>query len=490
VSGDASPGWWRFGGPVLGLAVFGLYAPTFGFDFVDLDDHTTLVNNAHAHSGLTLSSLWWALTNFHSGWWYPVTWLTHFATVSVFGMWPGGHHLVNALFHAANAALAVAVLRRFKASPAQALAIAAFSFLHPTRVESVAWVTERKDLVFVFFGLVTLLAWARYRERPSPSRMALVLAAYSASLMGKSTLVTLPLLLLLLDAWTLRLTRTTWKAQLLEKLPLLVLAALSSAVTLAAVRSAAGLQSLNALPFSERLLSIPVALVRYLGLTFVPLELCAYYPRAPIPPWQSVVSGAALVALAALLFALRRRLPHLALGFLWFALALAPTLGLAQAGGQFIADRYLYWPHLGLFAGLVLSVPTGLATRAAGRVTACAVAAVLALLTTFQLPMWRDSETLFRSTLELEPQNPFIQASLGLWLLKQNRPGEALEPLAKSAPAYPFGQSLYGLAQIEVGSFQDGLKSLDEASRRAPHDEGIARNVALGKERLEYLQRR
>lgn len=483
----AAERWERWGAAGLAALVLALYAPVLGFELVDLDDDTILPLNPHLAQGLTPRALWWALTGFYGGWWYPVTWLTHLVSVELFGAWAGGHHAVNALFHAANALLAVAVLRRFGLGPGQALAAAALAMLHPTRVESVAWVTERKDLVFVFFGLLALLAWARWQERPTPARYALALAAYAASLMGKSMLVTLPLLLLLLDAWTAKGVKIDWRAKVVEKLPLFALAAGSAVLTLLAARAADGLQPLSALPVSQRLAALPVALVQLLGLTFAPVELAAYYPRRTLGVADWAPALAACLAVVAALVALRKKAPHLGFGAGWLAISILPVSGLAQAGGQLTADRYLHWPHLGLFAALVLSVPRPLAARPAARLALLAVLATLAALTAFRLPVWRNSETLFQETLAAQPDSSFIQTSWGLWLLKHGRPAEAVAPLAKAAPGYPYAQSILGLALLESGNPESGRRELLQALERSPRDAGLQRNVALGLSRLSAL---
>lgn len=480
----AAARWERWGAAALAVAVLALYAPVLGFEFVELDDLTTVLHNPHLAQGLTPAALWWALTEFHGGWWYPVTWVTHLSSVELFGSWAGGHHAVNAVFHAASAALAVTVARRYGLSSGQALAAAALAMLHPTRVESVAWVTERKDVVFVFFGLLALLAWARWRERPSPGRYALVLAAYAASLMGKSMLVTFPLLLLLLDAWAAKGGKLDWRARLLEKLPLFALAAGSAVLTLLAARSADGIQPLSTLPVSQRLAALPVVLVQLLGLTFAPLELAAYYPRRHLGVGDWAPALAACLAIAAGLVALRRRARHLSFGAAWLAISILPVSGLAQAGGQLTADRYLYWPHLGLFAALVLTVPRPLAARPAARLGLALVLATFAALTAFRLPVWRSSEALFTETLAAQPDSSFIQTSWGLWLLKQGRAAEAVVPLAKAAPGYPYAQSILGLALLESGDPAGGRRALEEALERAPADQGLRRNVALGLSRL------
>jgi hypothetical protein len=468
-----------WGTAALAALVLGLYLPTLRYELVDLDDVTNLVNNPHVRGGLSLSALSWAFTSTWASWWYPLTWLTHLTAISLFGDWAGGHHLVNALFHAANAALAVMVFRRWGLSSWQSLAGAALTVFHPTRVESVAWVTERKDLVFVFFGLLTLLAYALYAERRTPLRYALVLLAYAGSLMGKSMLVSLPVLLLLLDVWQARGVR------LLEKLPMFALALGAGVMTVYAQRQAGAVQSLTQLTFPDRLAVLPLAYLKFLALTFWPIDLCAYYPRPEASAVAAVLGWVAALVLVGLLFALRKRAPSLLFGAAWFVISLAPVSGLAQVGGALAADRYLYWPHLGLFAGLVLAIPAAWMTRPALRIAAAAVVATLALLTTLQLPMWRDSETLFRSTLELEPNNPFMQTSLGLLLLKQGRAADAVAPLSLAAPRYPYGQSILGLALIDTGDLEGGRKALDEALARSPNDADLKRNVELGRARLQ-----
>ena len=260
----------------LGVAVALVYLPVLGFEFLPLDDASYITVNPHLAGGLDARTFAWAWTSTYFGWWHPMTWLSHLLDVSLYGGWAGGHHLTSALLHAVNSVLLVFVLRRFGVSPWRALVISALVMLHPTRVETVAWIAERKDVLSEALLLATCLVWQHHRLRPSVGRYALVCVVYTLALASKTMVVTLPVLLLLIDAWTRR--AEPWGKLVLEKVPLFVLAGLAGLSTVWAQHD------LGAMPpvttgLGERVAQVPIAWWLYLRSTFWPAELCPYHER-------------------------------------------------------------------------------------------------------------------------------------------------------------------------------------------------------------------
>ena len=339
--------------------VVAIYGQTLGYPFIAFDDPGYVSENAHVRAGLSWAGLCWALTTFAQSNWHPLTWLSLMLDAQLYGPRAGGFHLTNLLLHAANTLLLFAWLRRTTAALWPAAGTAFLFAAHPLHVESVAWVTERKDVLSTCFLCLTLLAYSRY-ARGGPGRWrayALALALYALGLMAKPMLVTLPPLLLLLDYWPLRrfppaAWRAHWPGLLREKLPFAVLMAASCVVTYQAQRRQA-VVSLEVLPAGWRLAAAVLGVGSYLQKTVWPLGLGIFYPYwYGVAWWRPAGWALGLVGLTAGALWRGRAQPYLAVGWLWFLGTLVPVIGLVQVGSQAVADRYLYVPHIGLFLAL------------------------------------------------------------------------------------------------------------------------------------------
>jgi tetratricopeptide (TPR) repeat protein len=418
-----------------------VYAPVLRHGFVNYDDNLYVSGNPVVRQGLTWEGLRWAWTAAVACNWHPVTMLSHMLDVELYGVRPGWHHLTNLLLHLANVVLLFEVLRRMTGATWRSAAVAALFAVHPLHVESVAWISERKDVLSGLFFLLTLGAWLRYVRRPAAGRYLLALLAFALGLLAKPMLITLPFVLLLLDVWPLgRLPlaampaaserterRRALRALLLEKLPFVVLAVAVSAVALYTQRGA--MASLAALPLRRRAANALVSYVVYLGKSLWPSRLAVIYPLPPsIPLWKAALAAALLAALTALALARLRRAPWLAVGWLWFAGMLAPVSGLVQVGRQAMADRYTYLPSIGLFIAVVWSahalaqaaLPGELPARGPGATRrallgagAAVVIAALALTARVQVGAWRDSLTLFRHAAAVTDGNYVAAFHLG-----------------------------------------------------------------------------
>lgn len=436
------------------IATLTVYGQVINHQFISLDDDLYILNNPRVTSGLTWEGMRWAFTTFHAANWHPLTWLSHMLDSQLFGLAPGGHHLMNALIHAINTALLYYVVRRLTGARWQSAMVAALFALHPLHVESVAWAAERKDTLSACFGLLALLAYARYAEAVSLKRYAVVAVMFALSLMAKPMLVTLPFALLLLDYWPLG--RLAWKPMdgikslpksllplVREKLLLLALSAASSVITYMAQSRGGAVRALVEEPFSLRLANALVAYSKYILLTFWPSGLGVYYPSAAanLPAWQVVAALALLVAVTVLAIRGAAKQPYLIVGWLWFLGTLVPVIGLVQVGGQAMADRYHYLPSIGLFLALVFAV-ADLAAARRFRPNAVAAAATVVLLlfaarSWQQVSLWRDSVTLFTHTLSVTSDNLVIEYNLGHTLGRQKRYDEAVTHFAAALRINP-----------------------------------------------------
>ena len=422
---------WRsplFSGPQILVCCISalLYAKCGSYPFVNLDDLVYVVANRHVRRGLTLDGLRWAFTTFDV-YWHPLAWVSHMVDVELFGLNPGAHHWVSVAIQATVAALLFIWLFRLTGHAYRSLAVTAFWAMHPLRVESVAWIAERKDVLSGLFGVVTLLTWQRYVKAPSRMRYILALLTFTLALMSKPSLVVLPLLLLVLDYWPLERGRP-WRALVLEKAPMLAMSAVVGAITIIA-QGNAGALGLVSVPLRFRVEDAAVAAAAYLGKMLWPTNLAVFYPYPKELPLK-VITLSAVVLGSVTGFAVwqRRRRPYLVVGWLWYVVSLLPALGLIQAGRQSMGDRFTYWPMIGICIAVVWSVADwaarGPTQQKATRWAAGAGLAVLAFLTVHQTSYWRDSEALFRHAIAVQDSD-YMRGSLSEMLTQNRQYGEA-----------------------------------------------------------------
>ena len=352
--------------------------------------------------GLTPDGVVWAFSTFYDSNWHPLTWLSHMLDCQLFGLDPGPHHLVNLFWHVANAILLLLLLDRLTGSIWRSGLVAALFALHPLHVESVAWVAERKDVLSTFFGLVAIGFYADWTRRGRCSQYALSLVAYASSLMSKPMLVTLPFLFLLLDLWPLGRAFSVPRTRLfLEKLPFFALSVASCAVAYLAQQLGGAVVPTDVVPILFRLANTAVSYADYLRMMIWPVDLAVFYPfhLERISAEPIAASVALLVLISAVALWLGRRRPALAIGWLWYLGTLVPVIGLVQVGAQAKADRYTYFPSIGIFLMLAWSLPSLRALRpshavALGSAALVAIAS-LAWRAHVQVGYWSDTVTLF-----------------------------------------------------------------------------------------------
>jgi len=395
-----------------------VYGQVRHFDFVNFDDTTYVSQNSNIQQGLTVDSVRWALTTVYAANWFPVTWLSHMLDYQLFGLDSGMHHMTSVLLHIVNSLLLFFIFKKMTGSLWQSAMIAALFALHPLHVESVAWVSERKDVLSTLFWMLTLLAYLAYVDRPSGIRYAAVVLFFVLGLMSKPMLVTLPFLLLLLDYWPLNrisflpspeksgTKQLALAASLVrEKIPLFILVVLSSVITYYAQQKGGAVAPLDVIPLAERVANSIVAYIGYIGKMVYPIHLVCLYPHpGALPWWKVLTSGLLIAAISVAAFGAARKYPYVIVGWLWYMGTLVPAIGIVQVGSQSMADRYTYVPVVGLFLVIVWGVPEFFKKWRYGKtvlaVSSVVVLCVLMLLARQQAGYWRNSITLFEHALE------------------------------------------------------------------------------------------
>jgi tetratricopeptide (TPR) repeat protein len=458
LAGEAAPrraGLLAASATLLLLTAF-VYLQAARFEFLVFDDDQYVTANPHVRAGLTLDGAQWALRTTHASNWHPLTWVSHMLDVTLFGVTPGWHHGVNVLLHAANGILLLAALYRLTGALARSAVVAALFVVHPLHVESVAWVSERKDVLSTLFGLAALAVWAGYARRGGLGRYVATAALFALSLLAKPMWVTLPFLLLLLDWWPLaRAPRGGGPGALWplarEKLPLFALAVLSSAATYWAQSRGGAVNTLQAIPLLARFENAAVAYAVYLRQTVWPSGLAAFYPhpKSGIDP-TSVLAALALLAAASL--AVWRAAPHrpyLAVGWLWYLGMLVPVIGLVQVGSQSHADRYTYVPLVGIFIlavwgiGDLAAAPRARAGGASAlarppAIAACAAVAALAIGARGQAATWRTNRALFEHALAVTRENGWAHNNLGVTLANEGKLEEGIVHYREAVRIQPY----------------------------------------------------
>ncbi|MHB1024873.1 MAG: tetratricopeptide repeat protein [Desulfobacteria bacterium] len=452
----------------IALLAVTVFWQVLGHPFVNLDDGDYVTTNPVVLGGLSKSGFAWAFSTMHSTNWHPLTWLSHMVDVELFGLNPRGHHLTSLLLHALNSSLLFLLLSRMTgANWPSAFAAAAFA-VHPLRVESVAWIAERKDVLGGLFWILTMGAYVRYTERATLGRYLCVVLLFALGLMAKPMLVTLPFALLLLDYWPLsRLPRrgilfgsplegnvqAGGPGVLVEKIPLFLLTVVSCVFTYTASRYGGALVDHGKIPFLVKATNALVSYASYIGKTMWPSSLAIFYPYPnAVPPTWTIVGAAALAA-GAIMVSIwyGKRFPYLPVGLFWFAGTLIPVIGLVQVGSQGMADRYTYIPSIGLFIAFAWGIrDLSAGWRQRKVVLAClfgVVIVAMSAVTLRQLTYWSSSTTLFTHAIEVTSGNFLAESNLGVALGRQGKSEEAIAHYRKAIAILPnFVDAHYNLA--------------------------------------------
>jgi hypothetical protein len=470
-----------------------VFWPVKDHDFVVYDDPDYVYDNPNLRGGLSLAGIQWAFTTTRVGNWHPLTWVSHIVDYALFGLWPGGHHLTSLFLHVLNSLLLLRALTRMTSRLWPSAVVAALFAIHPLHVESVAWVSERKDVLSTFFWTLTLVAYARYAERPGLRGYLLILLPLALGLMAKPMLVTVPFVLLLLDYWPLgrfpfspassgkmsgpRPSKETISRLIAEKVPLFLLIIASSVLTFLLQQTGGMVGTLQAYPVGNRVANAAVSYIAYIGKTIWPHRLAVFYPfDANLPLWQ--VASATLLLVAVSLLALRfaRRLPYVFVGWFWYVGTLVPVIGLVQVGGQAMADRYTYVPCIGLFiaaaygaSDLVTRWPQG---RIAAAMGAGIVLSAFAVVARLQVYHWKDGPSLFRHAIAVTRNNFLAHNNLGVELLNRGMLEEARAHFSEAiriGPDYKRAHFNLGSVSWRQGKKAEAVKHYQEALRIDPN---------------------
>jgi len=503
-AGSPPAGWpdrWTVPGVCIFLAamVWVVFGQTLGFGFVNFDDNLYIYENPIVLKGLTFPGILWAFTHFWAFNWHPLTWLSHMLDCQFYGLNAGGHHLTNVLLHAATVILLFLVLRRMTGCLWRSAFVAAVFAIHPLRVESVAWLAERKDVLSGLFFMLTLGAYVGYARHPwSPARYGLVVLLFALGLMCKPMLVTLPFVLLLLDYWPLnrlqantgnepvfRLARRQIPRRLiLEKLPLLGLTVASCVITIFAQARVIQLSENLSLPL--RLGNVLISCVAYMDQMFWPSGLAVLYPvtAGDVRIAGVALSLAVLAGISTGVIILHRRLPYLLTGWLWYLIMLVPVIGILQVGLQARADRYTYLPQIGLYLLLTWAAADLCAGWRHRRVLLAGGAATILVALIFcaraQTAYWKNSESLWTHTLARTSNNYIAHYSLGKALFEQGNVDEAIAQYQKALqikPDYADVHETLGNALLQKGNADEAITQYQAALQINPHNAGAFYNL-------------
>lgn len=481
----------------LALATGLLYWRTVGFEFIVVDDHKYVYQNNEVLKGLTWDGIKWAFTTMHASNWHPLTWISHMLDVSLYGIFAGGHHLTNGLFHIANTILLFLALKQLTGKFWPSAAVAALFAWHPAHVESVAWVCERKDLLSTFFMVLTLWTYGRYAVKPTPGKYFAALILFAMGLMSKPMLVTLPCVLLLLDYWPLNRLRwpskngdeneggVPWRKLALEKIPFFALSVASCLITVLAQRGA--MQTLQKNPFSSRAVNALSAYGRYLEEAVLPIHLSVFYPLPLTKPWGLFAASAVLLVLCSyLIFRVRFRAPWLVVGWLWFLGTLVPVIDLVQVGIQSMADRYTYIPYIGLFIMVAWSAADWVQKRQAVRPLLIGGSSVVLAgcfaLSWIQLSYWHDSIQLFSHALAVTRSNVFSEKNLSAALSEAGRGKEAIPHYRALLELTPDDQKVrynLGLELLAADQPAAAAEEFTTSLQRSPNNDKLHNSLGI-----------
>jgi tetratricopeptide (TPR) repeat protein len=456
---------------VLAAITFAVFGQTLGHEFINYDDDVYVYENPVVARGLTLKGIIWAFTGVHANNWHPMTWLSHMLDCQLYGLHPGGHHLTNVLLHTATVIALFLVLRQMTGALWRSAFVAALFAIHPLRVESVAWVAERKDVLSGLFFMLTIGAYVRYARRPwSWGRYGLVLLLFALGLMCKPMLVTLPVVLLLLDYWPLRRVESAGRL-VLEKLPLLALSAASCVATLLAQNEA--IQSTGSFSLPVRFVTALLACKIYLVQMVYPAGLAVFYPfpHKGLPVWEAALAGTLLAIISAAAFWHRRKQPWLLIGWAWYLVMLFPVVGVIQVGGQAHADRYTYLPQIGIFVAMTWLVAGWRVSRVALGGLMAGILALFMVCAWQQTAYWQNSETLWTWTLACTTDNDIAQNNLGLVLMQTGRLDAAIACFQQAfqiRPNFAEARNNLGYALLQMGKVDAAIACFQQALQIKP----------------------
>ncbi|MCG6553475.1 MAG: tetratricopeptide repeat protein [Candidatus Magnetominusculus sp. LBB02] len=399
------------------------YAGVVRNGFIDIyDDNVYVLKNAHVLGGLTFDGVRRAFTTDNDGNWFPLTWISHMADVTMFGLNPAGHHITSAVIHILSSSLLFICFKRITGSIYRGGFIAALFATHPLHVQSVAWVAERKDVLSGFFWMLTMWSYLRYVDRGGARRYILALVSFICGLMSKPMVITLPFVLLLLDYWPLRRLSAynesnsqTASSLLIEKIPFFALSAASGVLTYHVQSAWGAVVSSDILPLKARIANALISYVKYVVMMVNPGKSAVVYPIVEnFPMWQTAGAALLIASATAVSVILIKKQPYVFVGWSWYIGTFVPVIGIVQVGAAAMADRYTYIPFIGLFLIISMALPRVIVRRRAfAALLAMAVITACVVYTKRQVRYWEDSITLFERAVSVTKDNYVAHTDLG-----------------------------------------------------------------------------
>ena len=445
----------------LSLLIIVLYWRVHGYDFVSLDD-SFIYANPHLMNGLSIKNIFWAFSNYTTTLWIPATWISFFLDYEIYGMNPGGYHVTNVILHICNTLIIFVILYQITQKRWQSFFVAALFSCHPIHVESVAWITERKDVLSTFFLLLFLYTYIQYTKKENFVRYLAALFFFILGLMSKPMLVTVPIVLILLDYWPLgRFGKANRLRLFLEKLPFLSFSLMVSAITIFFQTKTGALVSFDSISIINRIENAVSSYIAYLVKLFLPINLAVVYPYEQyFSFWEVFIKFVIFVIITTLSFRLHKKHPYLIVGWLWYVISLVPVIGIFQSGAQSHADRFVYIPFIGIYIILSWGTPHILQILKTPRVISTIVffliLPILSTMTWFQIAYWKNSNTLYAHTLSVTENNWLIHTNYGKILEEQGKEKDANVHFEEAMNIDPessvhhlnFANNLYRLGKI------------------------------------------
>jgi tetratricopeptide (TPR) repeat protein len=471
---------------VLTVVTLAVFWQVYQYDFINFDDHAYVTENSRIRSELSLDGIRWIFGTKHLDLWTPLVWLSFMLDYRIYGLDAGGYHLTNLILHILSTLLLFSLFNRMTGAIWKSAFVAACFALHPLHVESVAWISERKDVLSAFFWILTLCLYVYYTEKPAIKRYLLVLFSFVCALMSKPMVVTLPVIMILLDYWPLgrfaskKSNLIAW--QLKEKLPFFILAASLSFITL----YAPGNQSPNLFPFSTRIANAPVAFFTYLAKTFWPQNMSVYYPFPDdIQLSQVFLATFLIIIITAAVILMAKRLPYLFVGWFWFVITIAPVIGIIQistAAPYAMADRYHYLPSIGISLILAWGMSSLIRRKKILFPAAIGILAIMGWLSWKQCGYWQNSATLFNHALQVTKDNYLAYEGRGIAHGEMGEYQPAIEDFNKAIGLkkdYADAYNNRGFAYYNLGQYQRAIEDYNEAIRLKPDKAEVYNNRGI-----------